>query len=217
MRFFCTIILMKIAKASFFILLPLMLLLVMINSLAFDVSWYKQEFAKLKVYQKLPLQRVDNQIKNLFNFFNQGEILDQIYYTPKEYLHLVDVKNILLKLRIFTLAILVGFVLNTKIIINHYGRKKFSLLTLYASLVSLVIYLSLLALLHFKFENLFLMFHQIFFTNDFWLLNPDIEFLIIIFPPELFFDLASRVAVWVIFLNILIISFSFYLYKIDKN
>jgi integral membrane protein (TIGR01906 family) len=42
----------------------------------------------------------------------------------------------------------------------------------------------------FAFDQLFLVFHLLSFSNDFWILDPTKDFLIMLFPGQFFFDVA---------------------------
>ena len=45
-----------------------------------------------------------------------------------------------------------------------------------------------------NFERLFLLFHQLSFANDLWMLNPRTDYLLILFPAGFWFDATMRVA-----------------------
>ena len=43
------------------------------------------------------------------------------------------------------------------------------------------------------FDTAFIQFHEIFFDNDLWLLDPDVSLMINMLPEEFFFDTAMRI------------------------
>ena len=45
-----------------------------------------------------------------------------------------------------------------------------------------------------SFQQLFLLFHQLSFANDLWILNPHTDYLLILFPGGFWFDATMRVA-----------------------
>ena len=54
--------------------------------------------------------------------------------------------------------------------------------------LGLVLFLALWSII--GFEQLFVLFHQLSFTNEFWILDPSKDFLIMLFPEEFFYDIA---------------------------
>lgn len=56
------------------------------------------------------------------------------------------------------------------------------------------------------FEQLFLLFHQLSFANDLWILNPRTDYLLILFPGPFWFDATMRVALTAILGAVLLIS-----------
>ena len=53
-------------------------------------------------------------------------------------------------------------------------------------------------------HQIFLIFHQISFTNDLWILNPETDFLLIMFPESFFRDVAIMIVVLAILINLLL-------------
>ena len=68
------------------------------------------------------------------------------------------------------------------------------------------------------FESLFLLFHKISFTNDYWQLNPEKDFLIVLFPFDFWVNATIFIVVASIILILLSFGISFCLRKIiEKN
>lgn len=57
-----------------------------------------------------------------------------------------------------------------------------------------------------SFEQLFLLFHQLSFANDLWILNPRTDYLLILFPGGFWFDATMRVALTSILGAVLLLS-----------
>lgn len=180
------------------IILSLTLSLVIILSVglffAFDYPWHQKEFLKLDIYQKIAPVRVASQTFNLFSYFNNREKLLESYYTDRERLHLADVKNLINWAKIINWLLIAGLTAQlwwlTKSAKNFFGLLKD---LFFVSLLSLIFYIIIITLLYFNFYQIFVGFHQIFFSNDYWQLDPNTESLIVIFPPELFFTLVKRI------------------------
>ena len=60
-----------------------------------------------------------------------------------------------------------------------------------------------------NFSSAFQKFHELLFTNDLWLLDPDTDLLILIVPEEFFMDTAVRIVLVFLFLLLLTLIFSF--------
>ncbi len=56
------------------------------------------------------------------------------------------------------------------------------------------------------FEELFLLFHQLSFANDLWILDPRTDYLLIMFPGPFWFDATMRVAVTAVLGAVLLLS-----------
>ena len=57
-----------------------------------------------------------------------------------------------------------------------------------------------------SFEQLFLLFHQLSFANDLWILNPYTDYLLILFPGGFWFDATMRVALTSVLGAVLLLS-----------
>lgn len=113
-------------------------------------------------------------------------------FGEREKLHMVDVKDLFVKatfLRNFSIIfVLIAFIaifnFNKKMLINVF----FSIKYVFGLLIMLILVLS--GLLYFNFNKYFTIFHEIFFSNDLWLLNPATDVLINMVPEIFFFTTA---------------------------
>jgi integral membrane protein (TIGR01906 family) len=69
-----------------------------------------------------------------------------------------------------------------------------ALLGLYGACLTLALVLSVGLFALVGFDSLFLLFHQVSFTNDLWQLDPRSDYLLIMFPQGFWFDATIRVA-----------------------
>ena len=127
----------------------------------------------------------------------QGGVRVQNLFNPIEVLHMKDVKGLVkgvYRIQMVTGVYLLGFAVLALAI----RRRSFlPRLARYVGFgggltIGLLVLIGLGALV--GFERLFLAFHQISFSNDFWQLNPGTDFLIAMFPEGLFFDATMWVA-----------------------
>ncbi len=113
-------------------------------------------------------------------------------FNERELIHLEDVKNLVrLDLWVqrvaFTLIVICSLMfllwLRDSWLILVKGLFRGSLATL-----GLVVILALFSV--FGFERLFILFHLVSFTNEFWILDPSRDYLIMLFPESFFYDAA---------------------------
>jgi integral membrane protein (TIGR01906 family) len=142
----------------------------------------------LKIHQNLIdyyNSRTDTpQIKVLRNG-NVGEIFNE-----KELVHLRDVKGLFQldhNVQIFSLIILAICIALLLIFEGKWRTVIKGILWGSGLTLGLVIFLALWSIV--GFEQLFILFHQLSFTNDFWVLDPGKDVLIMLFPGGFFFDI----------------------------
>tara|TARA_B100000902_G_scaffold358823_1_gene374153 strand:+ start:41 stop:682 length:642 start_codon:yes stop_codon:yes gene_type:complete len=131
------------------------------------------------------LRKVNLQIKDYF--FNEDELLNVEIFNNKEILHMKDVKEIIKN--IFFLGKISSLVLVSLIYvcILKYRIKlhtifKFSSLTyLFFSIIMLFGFLI-------SFNQIFIIFHELAFNNDLWLLNINEDYLLMMYPESFFRD-----------------------------
>ena len=119
-----------------------------------------------------------------------GKIID--LFSEKELVHLKDVKGLYqldCTVQIVSALILLACVLMMVLLLHEKWRTVVKgILWGSGLLLGLVIFLALWSIL--GFEQLFVLFHQLSFTNEFWILDPSRDFLIMLFPEEFFYDIA---------------------------
>lgn len=195
---------MKYAFATIIILFPLIIVISVYQMAAFDISWYEKKFSKLAVYGELGKERVDSQTENLFAYLRGRRELEKIYYTSREEAHLRDVKQIMAMVKLLNIALIFIFSILAVYILKKANTLAFAKIIFKAGIAS-VAGMALLILFSFLFfDQLFFLFHKIAFANNYWLLSPEEEFLVVIFPEQLFADMAVR-----IFMRTLAASFLF--------
>ena len=161
-------------------------------------DYFRDDQEKLEVLLQQPG-------KEVFNLFNQKEID-----------HMVDVKNLIRTTILFErvgltlLIIFFVFYLFREGYISFYENLKRIIL------VSFLIWSILLFLIVFgmivDFNYTFTLFHKIMFTNDLWILDPNSDFLIMIYPQRFFLEISAAIIILFILINI-IIFLSFYSFR----
>jgi len=104
-----------------------------------------------------------------------------------EVTHLHDVRRLMDGIRTFSTLCLIGAIL----LITLFRRERFSLLPGFIAFLGLAAAIILFAVL--DFNRIFTLLHELLFTNDLWLLNPQTDLLIALMPEGMFMFLARRV------------------------
>ena len=111
--------------------------------------------------------------------------------SEKETIHMRDVKNLVSNLRILAIVSLMGIIgyvvgLSYRVrsraipVLAHRLRK-----SAFAVVVAAIVFALLVAL---AFPALFTLFHLISFSNDYWLLDPRHDYLVMLFTPNFFLE-----------------------------
>lgn len=150
------------------------------------------------------LRLVGAELRNYFNSNNEPLLVrTQVYgeereiFNQREVAHMRDVKWLIQ--RVYLAALLSAAFLAATVAVGftRYGGQFWQMLARLALgggglTVALVLAFGVLALV--GFDRLFLMFHQISFSNDLWQLDPRTDYLLIMFPQGFWLDATVRVA-----------------------
>ena len=112
--------------------------------------------------------------------------------------------NLLLILILLFFILLIYFYNTKQLIIFFNSLMLGSFLSIFLILIIFLLSLS-------NFDDLFLNFHLISFNNDLWLLNPETDNLIKLFPQQFFYDALSRIVIYSLIISVLVLIFSFYI------
>ena len=180
--------LLAVAVAA--VLLSALLVLENFKLVIFDSSFYSYEFEKNKV----DVPNANAIASDLQNYLKYPGATLQTDFSDREKLHLADVQGLVQKLKLTISAISI-FVLLCFAFLLFFDRKAFLKnfidILLYSSVISLTVLL-ISSLMFINFTSSFTAFHQMFFTNDLYIL-PANALLIRLFPEQFFVDVAIRI------------------------
>ena len=199
-----------VATVIFVALTPLLLITSSVRFVINLPALYSYGFDRYDIAEYTRIERSNliaagKQIRDYFNNDEEnliirtyvGGVLVESLYNEREIHHMRDVKALvrgvylvqMLVLLYIAAYIAVGFWLRRTEFWGTLGRdvSRGGKLTL-----GLVIAIGLLALV--GFNRLFLLFHLISFSNDFWMLDPRRDYLIAMFPQGFFFDATMLIA-----------------------
>ena len=202
----------NIARWLFILCLPPLLMSATIAIEFNSLSIYTDGFEKYNVSQTTGLSdaELEKAAAGLISYFNSGEEYIDLTVTKngepfelfneRELGHLKDVKALihldyclLLGTAIYV-GVYAGFVLSRK----KRGLRKLARGTVIGSSIALGLIIALgIAAMSVNFDQMFLQFHFLAFTNDLWLLNPTTDYLIMLFPEGFWLDVGIRFGIMI--------------------
>ena len=190
------------AKWLFILCLPVLLLTASIG-VAFNGLWlYKYGFDKYDISQTTGLAQseLDRAATGLIHYFNSDEETISLAVTKdeesfelfneREVAHLRDVKELIwLDYRVLlgTLIYVLGYA-GASLFFRDWRQLAWGVVGGGGLTLALMLVLGLGMLLNF--DQLFLQFHLISFANEFWILDPTRDYLIMLFPGGFWYDAA---------------------------
>lgn len=183
-----------------------------------DMSMYQKEYEKYGVLQYMPagttmssedglMKVTEHMMKYLIGDKDTPDLQVQIktdagmidFFNEREILHMKDVRDLFIKVMQFRyIAVMFAiFVL----VYNRFGifreKKGFLKATGKGLLIGTAIFFGIVLILAVifmvDFNSAFITFHKVFFTNDYWLLDPRTSLLINILPEGFFFDVVKKI------------------------
>lgn len=141
------------------------------------------------------------------------------FFNSKEVSHMIDVREIfaqVIQLRVI-LLVMAAAILCLLAFLKQASARIFSLMMIICS--SLLIVLTAVAgfIIASDFNKYFIIFHEIFFDNNLWILNPETDRLIRLVPLGFFIDTALYIAIIFALLIIITIAVSVLIFKSSKK
>jgi integral membrane protein (TIGR01906 family) len=196
--------------ALFVILMPIMLVLTDVQMVAYDRDYYRAEYIRYNIPEQIGIS-IDNLMYSTeqlllyledkradLNFKAEFTKAPEEFFSERDKQHMVDVKGLFVKgqlLRNLSFFYIAGFILFLfwkKNLTDQIRRlAKYGIAIAIAGTAPVLI---LVVLMNIDFYKYFTIFHEIFFTNDLWLLDPATDRLINIFPEQFFTDMAFSIS-----------------------
>ncbi|MQG18636.1 MAG: TIGR01906 family membrane protein [SAR202 cluster bacterium] len=194
------------ANILFILSIPIFLITTNTRLLINSPFIYSIEFNKMDIPSKTNIKKqellsISEQIRYYFNnnqdYLNIETFINGIkqpLFNDREIAHMFDVKKLVKTT--YSTQLITGFLLLLIFSIDLIFRKKTLKrnLLLGSSLTIGGILLIGIGIL-FAFDQIFILFHQLSFTNDLWILDPNKDYLIKIFNPNFFYDSTVYIAI----------------------
>lgn len=192
--------------------LMIILLITAVDIVAYRIpGYYRYEFTKHSSAQRVGMDMDELlEVKDQMMAYLKGEReslsdisanirgeKDAFFFNEREIAHMEDVRALFLR-AVLLRRLLLLFALLSAALIRIFGGRPLSVLpkalAIGAGLFFLLISL-LVALIASDFSKYFIIFHQMFFDNDLWMLDPAVDNLINIVPEGFFFETAIFIAI----------------------
>lgn len=227
---------MRLAKTVILLLIGLILsinsFLLPFEAKAFDAAYYVDAFKALNVKDTIGISEsaLERVTVALVDFIDDGSgdltLKETVkgneitFYNEKEQHHLEDIRLLAISARTFhlylNLAMAVFAVLLLIITSNETPRQRLLLFLKpfkVAALFSISALGGLGALYFIDFDWAFRRFHEIFFTNDLWLLDPRTDRLIQLMPLDFFIQFTARWLITTLIINLVFVGIGLILPK----
>ena len=164
------------------------------------------------------LKQVSREIRSYFNSGEEPLAIrarsfgqDRDLFNPKEVIHMRDVKRLVWGVYVAAGVSLVYLLATAGTLALRHRRGSLEILArwlLWGSGLTVVLILAVGLFAVIGFDSLFLKFHQLFFTNDFWQGNSRTDFLVMLFPQDFWFDATIWVAIRAVIAGVIISAIS---------
>ena len=197
-----------IAQWVFILCLPVLLLTGSVSGAANSLWLYKYGFEKYNISQVTGLApaELDKAARGLRGYFNSGDEFINIVvekdekpftlFNEREVDHLKDVKGLFQVVYKILLGSLVYALIFIGLSLFWWREKKrLGRGLFFGGCLTLALMLVLGVVIAVDFDQFFLQFHMLSFANDFWMLDPARDYLIMLFPQGFWFDAALFCAI----------------------
>lgn len=186
-------------------------ILAVIFYVCFDINFYKDFYQKENLASSIGTSSdsLINNTQNLLNYLNKKEQLNTDWFSEKDILHMVDVKNLYTFSHNIMIYCLLTLIISTIIIILILQGKSLLYITkIFNKVLLLFIVLvgGLSAVIAYNFNSFWIKFHTTLFSNDLWLLSPSESNLIKMVPEEFFISLITKIITYILILFILLFT-----------
>jgi len=186
-------------------------ILAVIFYVCFDLNFYKDFYQKENLASSIGTSsdNLINNTQNLLNYLNKKEQLNTDWFSEKDILHMVDVRNLYTFSHNIMIYCFITFILSTIIIILILRGKSLLYITkIFNKVLLLFIVLigGLSTIIAYNFNSFWIKFHTTLFSNDLWLLSPNESNLIKMVPEDFFVNLIIRIIIYILILFILLFT-----------
>lgn len=197
-------------------------ILVPVKNITNDTDYYKEFSLKndIKSYAGISQEKLEKTYNKLIKYIDIGDenLLDD--FNEKEVQHMRDVHGLYNIADYFSNSFIIFVILAYLFISKSIKIKSENIKYFTFSWFSILTIFTIIAILaSINFDVAFVKFHEIFFNNDLWLLDPNTDLMIRMLPQEYFMNLAIEIAKssgMILVINSVIIG-AYYFIKKDRS
>lgn len=204
------------AVASFCLVI-IILITAFESGMYLDFSVYEKEYEKYDVLSELDMEMEDvMHVTHEMMSYLRGEReelsvittvegIKQDFFNEQDRLHMKDVQDLFIGgLRLRAVAVIVFLLCMMALFVRKADWKYILSRSYQAVLAVFGVFAAVLGIaVATDFNRVFVMFHEIFFTNDLWIFDPAEDYMIRMLPEGLFFDMVIRIGI--IFISALLV------------
>lgn len=189
--------------------IPLIVLFNCINLVAYDLNHYKTLYLRFDISEEIGLEKEEliKATTNLLDYLKDNRDNldfkavvqnDEVeFFSNRDKLHMIDVKNIFIainRLKYFLITLLLVIIIIVTTIKSL--RPDIGKVLIFSTILGTLPFLLLIFLILMDFNKYFTIFHEVFFDNDLWLLDPKVDRLVNIFPEKFFAYSALKILIY---------------------
>lgn len=180
------------------------------NINTFNQRFYEKEFEKYDIYNEFPNKDIDKINSDLLLYLKgERDNFNKELFNQDEINHLEDVKILIQKINVFyylTLIVLIFLIMILFLLNKKYFLGNLSIILFFSGLLTLFSIIFLLVLIKLNFDNVFTIFHYIFFPQGNWLFSSSNN-IIKLYPTGFFYEITKKIFITIlIYANILILA-----------
>ncbi|MCK9216847.1 MAG: TIGR01906 family membrane protein [Firmicutes bacterium] len=199
----------KIIFIVLIVVIPMIALFSCVNLIVYDLNHYKTLYLRFNISEEIGLEKEEliKATTNLLDYLKDNRDNldfkavvqnDEVeFFSNKDKLHMIDVKNIFItinRLKYFLIAILLVIIIIVTTIKSL--RPDIGKVLIFSTILGTLPFLLLIFLILMDFNKYFTIFHEVFFDNDLWLLDPKSDRLVNIFPEKFFAYSALKILIY---------------------
>ena len=185
----------------------IIILLLSVYTTATDRQFYENQYVKntTNVQIGITIEDLNTVTDNLLNYLTgQRENLnmkaniqgvEREVFDEQEKLHMIDVKELFLSVINVFIILLVFDIISLIILYRNNPIKSYFKQYKNTLLISSIACLTLGVVFYFNFNWFWTNFHHVFFSNDLWILDPNISVMINMFPIEFFLSMCITILI----------------------
>ncbi|MAG47527.1 TIGR01906 family membrane protein [archaeon] len=191
------------------ILISISIILLGFKLTIFNENTYKDQFTRYNIYNSFQEKELNQNLTLLLNYLkNNNQDLKTNFFNQKEKTHLSDVKSIIKNLTSLLYSLLIIILISFSYLIYNEKYKTIRKSLILGSIITILIILIFYTLTLINFDKIFLYFHLISFSNNLWLLNPETDNLIKMFPQDIFLNITTIAIIKSLIISIIILILS---------